>query len=136
VIAGSEELTGVPLMVARTVRAVPAVDPVKIEVYVPLLKSVTGLNVPLDVPDPVRLNATVEPPLVMLLPLASLAKSETAIVPFFTTMELERLTTDCAAEMEPVRTVIVGNVEVISFPLMFAEIERGVPALRPRKVSV
>src|SRR5512147_106182 len=102
VIEGSVEVTARPLIVALTVRAVPGVVLVKIEVYVPLLKSVTGPNVPLEVPPPDKLKATVEPPPAMLLPLASLAKSETATVPFFTTLDVETLTTDWVTAMGPV----------------------------------
>ncbi len=76
---GSVLVTDCPPMVAVMTRAEPDVVPLKMEMYLPLLLSKTALNVPADVPVP-NPNATVSPPPVNLLPLASLAINVTSVV--------------------------------------------------------
>jgi hypothetical protein len=72
-------VTALLLIVAVIVLAVPDVVPVKIAVYFPFKLSATVPNVPLDVPLPSP-NATVNPPPVSLLPLASFAINVTRVV--------------------------------------------------------
>src|SRR5439155_859046 len=74
VFVASTDVTGFPPMVAPMVVAVPAVPPVNVAVYVPLLLSVVPPIVPVLVP-PVWVNTTVSPPAVRLFPAASLACS-------------------------------------------------------------
>ena len=70
-IVGDAEITKLPPIVAETVLAVPAVVPVNVALYVPLPLSVTLPKAPLEVPPPVRENATASPPVVRLFPASS-----------------------------------------------------------------
>jgi hypothetical protein len=76
---GIELVTAAPFSVAANCLGEPAVVPVNVAVYVPLLLSVTPLSVPSLTPEPPvpRLIATVAPPDVMFAPPPSLACSVT-----------------------------------------------------------
>ena len=62
-----------PLTVPLTERDVPAVTPVSVAVYVPLLLSVTAPMPPVLVPEPLSAKVTVAPPVVRFVPDASFA---------------------------------------------------------------
>src|SRR5512146_17186 len=122
-------------MVAVIVLAVPAVVPVKMAIYLPFKLSTTVLKVPLDVPDPSP-KATVSPPLVNLLPSASLAIKVTSVL---SPEEMELLLTDRVdwlSETDPGVTVTVGSVLVTAPALIVAVIVVAVPAVVPVKTAV
>ena len=116
--------------------AVPAVTPVKVAVYVPLLLSVTAEKVPVETP-PLRVNATLAPPVLRALPAASLAVRVTVVVDPELTVAEATVTTDAEAEMVPEVTVTVGKGELVTArPVTVAAIEVAVPAVTPVKVAV
>ena len=67
-IAGKVEVTALPAILAETVLAVPAIVPVNVALYVPLLLSMALPIVPLEVPAPVNENITATPPISRLFP--------------------------------------------------------------------
>lgn len=142
VIEGSVVVTAVPLIVAAIVRAVPAVPPVNVAVYVPFALSVTAPNVPVLVPGPASEKTIVAPPVVRLMPAASFAWSETVTPSPLTTVALPTVTMDDAAEIGPgppgggAVTVILGSVVVTTVPPMVADTVRGVPAVVAVKVAL
>src|SRR5262245_51132162 len=92
VTVGAVEVTGCPPIAAVMV-LVPAVVPVNVAVYVPSALSVTVENVPWPVPVPSP-NATVAPPVVRAVPLASRAVRVTVLVPPTATEAGEMATVD------------------------------------------
>src|SRR5262249_6776485 len=102
VIVGAAEATGAPPIVARTLVAVPARTPVNVAVYVPLPLSVAGDGaiVPVLLP-PVTLKTTVAPPVVMLLPPASLPCSVSVTAPPDGTVPVDTEMTESAGEIAP-----------------------------------
>ena len=135
VTGGNVDVTAVPPIVAWIVVAVPAVTPVKVAVYVPLLWSVVAPIVPvLDPPEAVK--TTVEPPVVRLFPAASLAcKVSVSLLPE-ATVGLDTLTVEVVTETGPGVTATVGSVEVTGEPPIVAPIVVAVPASTPVKVAV
>ena len=124
------DVTVLPLIVAVIV-LLPAVVPVKVAVYVPFLLSVTALNVPLPVPLP-SANATVKPPVVSLLPIASSACSVTVSVLPEITLADDTVTNDFERLTAPGVTVIAGAVEVTAVPPIVA-VTVLLPAVVPGK---
>ena len=94
VIVGNADVTALPPIVAETVLAVPAVVPVKMALYVPLLLSVTLPIVPLEVPPPVNEKTIVSPPVVRLLPAPSFVWSVMVAVDPDATVDAEIVTID------------------------------------------
>jgi hypothetical protein len=81
-------------------------------VYVPLPTSVVAPNVPVEVP-PELLITIVEPPVVRLLPAASLACNVHMITaPPFILLVADTVTTETVLSIAPTVTLQVGNVEV------------------------
>src|SRR5437773_2452230 len=117
-------------MVALIVVAAPAVPPVNVAVYVPLLLSVVPPIVPVLVP-PDRVNTTVSPPAVRLFPAPSLACSVSVAVAPETTVLLDVVTVDALRDAEPGVTVIVGRADVPALPPIVAPMVVAVPAIPP-----
>lgn len=134
-IVGELEVTALPPIVAWTDVAVPATLPVKVAVYVPLLLSVTLPMLPVEVPPDVE-KATVKPPEVSELPAASLDVSVRVELAPEATFELLTLTRDCAKDIVPGVTLMVGKVVVTAAALIVAPIVVAVPATLPVKVAV
>src|SRR3989442_9412588 len=78
-VGSGDDVTGLPLIVAPIVSALPASRPVNGAVYVPSPWSVVAPIAPVLVP-PVAVNATVRPPVVRLFPKASLARSVSVVM--------------------------------------------------------
>jgi hypothetical protein len=93
VMVGRVDVTLVPPIVDEIVVAVPAVVPVKIAVYVPLLLSVVAEIEPELVP-PDRAKTTVRPPALNWLPLASFAVNVSVTLPPDAVDDVETLTRD------------------------------------------
>lgn len=91
--------------------------------------------VPVEVP-PERLKTTVAPPVVRLFPAASRPVKVRVTVFPDDTLELETVSKDVVAEIEPGFTVTVGGVLVTGTPPMEALIVVGVPLIFPVKVAV
>jgi len=91
------EVTAAPPIVACTVVAVPAAPAVKVAVYVPSELSVVAPTVPVLVP-PLTVKTTARPPVVMSVPLASLAWSVRVTVPPKATVPAETETVDSLVE--------------------------------------
>src|SRR5437773_902257 len=115
-------------MVALIVVAAPAVPPVNVAVYVPLLLSVVPPIVPVLVP-PDRVNTTVSPPAVRLFPAPSLACSVSVAVAPDTTVLLDVVKIGRASCREPGGTVIVGRADLTAMPPMAALMVVSVPAV-------
>jgi hypothetical protein len=99
--------------------------------------SVVEPKVPVLVP-PESENDTPSPPVVMVLPAASLAckvtvsvAPETSVLAFPATV-----TTDVAVVARPGDTVMVGNADVTLTVLIVAAIVSAVPTVTPVKVAV
>jgi hypothetical protein len=98
----------------------PAADAVKVAVYVPSLLSVTLPIAPMFVPLP-RAKATVNPPVVSGVPLASLAVRVTVLVPPVATEAGFTVTVDCPRSAVPVDAVtVIGAVDVTAWPPIVA----------------
>jgi len=102
---------------------------------VPLPLSVTALKVPLDVPAP-NPKRTVKPPVVRLLPAASLAVRVTVVLLPATMLAAPTETIDCDTLAAPGVTVIVGAVDVTALLPMVAVMVLAEPAVAPVKVTV
>jgi hypothetical protein len=92
-------------------------------------------TVPVLVPPEVA-NTTVDPPVLRLLPAASLACSVSVTASPDATVAFDTLTTDPAVEISPTVTWTVGSVVVTAAPPIVAPIVRAVPARTPVKVAV
>jgi len=103
---------------------------------VPLWLSVTLLKAPLEVPVPPRPKRTVKPPVVRLLPAASLAVRVTVAVVPEAMLAGATETSDCERLAAPGVTVMVGNVEVTALPPIVAVMVVALPAVVPVKVAV
>jgi hypothetical protein len=137
VTVGSVVDTATPPIVAPMVLGVPARIPVKLAVYVPFALSVVAPTVPVLVP-PEAENTTVDPPVLRLLPAASLACSVSVTALPDATVPLDTLTTDpvAAVEIAPGVTVTVGSVVVTATPPIVAPIVLALPAKTPVKIAV
>jgi hypothetical protein len=135
VIVGIVEVTAAAFIVAASVVAVPAVDPVKTTVYVPLLLSTTEPKLPFEVPPDFE-TTTVSPPLVSGFAFASFAVTVTVeVAPDWIEAALTE-TVDCASERAPGVTATVGSVEVTAEPPIVPLIVVAVPAVVPVNVAV
>jgi hypothetical protein len=135
VIEGSPVVTALPFTVAVMLRGVPTSTPVKVAVYVPLLLSVTALNVPVLLPE-ASANATVAPPTVRFAPVASRAISVTVVVVPLCTLADPIVIVDVVGETTALLTVMLGAAVVTAVPPMVAPIDRAVPAVLAVKVAV
>lgn len=93
VMVGKVLVIALPPMVALMVVAVPATIPVKLEVYLPLFKSVVAEIFPVLVP-PDTENRMVSPPAVNWLPLASFAVTVMVTLELDATVPAETVTVD------------------------------------------
>ena len=94
-----------------------------------------ALIAPVLVP-PCAVNATVSPPLVRLLPAASLARRLNVALPPEMMLGADTVTTDVLVETAPGVTAMVGRVEVTALPLIVAPTAVGVPAVTPVNVAL
>jgi hypothetical protein len=94
---------------------------------------VVAPTVPVLVP-PAAENTTVDPPVLRLLPAASLACSVSVTALPDATVPLDTLTSDPAVEIGPTVTWTVGSVLVTAAPPIVAPIVVAVPAVNPVKV--
>ena len=85
---------------------------------------------------PEKMNATLAPPLVTVLPAASLLCSRSVTVAPDATVSFEAVITEPEGEIAPADTAIVGSVLVTGAPLMFAPIVVAVPASTPVNTAV
>ena len=85
---------------------------------------------------PVAVKTTVAPPVVRLLPTASLAWSVKVTALPDCTVPLETPTVEVAVEIAPTVTVTVGSVDVTAAALIVAPIVVAVPTVTPVKVAV
>ena len=113
-VGSGDDVTGLPLIVAPIVSALPASRPVNGAVYVPSPWSVVAPIAPVLVP-PVAVNATVRPPVVRLFPKASLARSVSVVMAPERILVTDAVTSDAAVETAPARAV-APNVTAGSAP--------------------
>jgi hypothetical protein len=124
-----------PLIEALMVVAVPAKTPVKVAEYVPLVLSVTVLNVPVDVPVELE-KVIVSPPVVRVLPAISFACTVTVIPEPEATEVVEAVMTEVTGLAGPGSTVTVGKVVITELPAIVALMVVAVPARAPVKVAL
>ena len=101
----------------------------------PFPLSVVDEIVPLLVP-PVLENKIAEPPVVSVFPLASLAVNVSATVFPEVTVLLDTEITDCARDIAPGLTVIVGEILVTALPPIVAVIDVADPEFVAVKIAV